>query len=64
MIKQLFDTLQNRTVPHCALCCAGVNWMKHLQKLGVDYWLVGATDRKTAEFLAGQVCGEGNSVTL
>jgi hypothetical protein len=36
-------------------CGAGVNWMKHLKRIGVDYYLVGATDAKTAEFLAGQV---------
>jgi hypothetical protein len=40
---------------------AGVNWMKHLKRVGVDYYLVGATDAKTAEFLAGQVgaCNRG-----
>lgn len=26
----------------------GINWMKHLAKLKVDYYLVGATDQKTA----------------
>ncbi|GIL87771.1 hypothetical protein Vretimale_13060 [Volvox reticuliferus] len=29
----------------------GINWMKHLAKWGVDYYLVGATDVKTAQFL-------------
>ncbi|KAG2433971.1 hypothetical protein HYH02_012433 [Chlamydomonas schloesseri] len=29
----------------------GINWMKHLAKYGVDYWLVGATCVKTAQFL-------------
>ncbi|GIL65415.1 hypothetical protein Vafri_19165 [Volvox africanus] len=29
----------------------GINWMKHLAKYGVDYYLVGATDIKTAQFL-------------
>ncbi|KAG2422501.1 hypothetical protein HXX76_015970 [Chlamydomonas incerta] len=29
----------------------GINWMKHLAKYNVDYWLVGATCVKTAQFL-------------
>ncbi|GFR46128.1 hypothetical protein Agub_g7646 [Astrephomene gubernaculifera] len=29
----------------------GINWMKHLAKWGVDYYLVGATDAKTSQFL-------------
>ncbi|KXZ42178.1 hypothetical protein GPECTOR_190g297 [Gonium pectorale] len=29
----------------------GINWMKHLAKWGVDYYLVGATDKNTAQFL-------------
>ena len=33
--------------------------MKHLNNLGVKYYIVGATDRKTAEFLSGQVCAGG-----
>ncbi len=33
----------------------GINWMKHLNELGVKYYIVGATDKKTAEFLSGQV---------
>ena len=35
--------------------------MKHLNNLGVKYYIVGATDRKTAEFLSGQVCARGLS---
>eukprot|EP00798_Chlamydomonas_sp_ICE-L_P021187 gene21187-28087_t len=30
----------------------GKNWMKHLQEIGIDYWIVGSTDRKTAEYLS------------
>ena len=33
---------------------AGINWMKHLNELGVSYYLVGATDKQTAVFLSGQ----------
>ncbi|KAJ9511362.1 hypothetical protein QJQ45_029767 [Haematococcus lacustris] len=33
---------------------AGVNWMKHLKRLGVENYLVGATDKKTAAFLGSQ----------
>jgi hypothetical protein len=29
--------------------------MKHLNGLGVKYYIVGATDKKTADFLSGQV---------
>ena len=45
---------------------SGINWMKHLNNLGVKYYIVGATDRKTAEFLSGQVCacGRGGRVLL
>lgn len=32
----------------------GINWMKHLNHLKVDYFLVGSTDRKTAKFLSGR----------
>ncbi|KAL6749493.1 nucleotide-diphospho-sugar transferase-domain-containing protein [Haematococcus lacustris] len=32
----------------------GVNWMKHLKRLGVENYLVGATDKKTAAFLGSQ----------
>ena len=35
----------------------GKNWMKHLNNLGIKYFIVGATDKKTAEFLSGQVGG-------
>ena len=31
--------------------------MKHLNNLGIKYFIVGATDKKTAEFLSGQVGG-------
>ncbi|KAG1654663.1 hypothetical protein FOA52_003820 [Chlamydomonas sp. UWO 241] len=30
----------------------GINWVQHLKKLGVTYWIVGATDSKTSEYLA------------
>ncbi|KAJ9511474.1 hypothetical protein QJQ45_029860 [Haematococcus lacustris] len=33
----------------------GVNWMKHLKRLGVENYLVGATDKKTAAFLGSQL---------
>ena len=35
--------------------------MKHLNNLGIKYFIVGATDKKTAEFLSGQVGGWGHS---
>lgn len=34
----------------------GINWMKHLRELKVDYFIVGATDSKTSAFLSS---GEG-----
>lgn len=39
----------------------GVNWMKHLNRFGVGYYIVGATDKRTSDFLSGQVrAGVGN----
>lgn len=31
---------------------AGINWVQHLKKLGVDYWIVGATDSQTSNYLS------------
>eukprot|EP00955_Chlamydomonas_euryale_P047283 353631-Chlamydomonas_euryale.AAC.12 len=30
----------------------GINWVQHLKKQGITYWVVGATDSKTSEYLS------------
>ncbi|KAJ9511250.1 hypothetical protein QJQ45_017155 [Haematococcus lacustris] len=45
---------QNFVVAAALDLMAGVNWMKHLKRLGVENYLVGATDKKTAAFLGSQ----------